>query len=115
MKAEVSKRIYCDLEKEPIFNEAGNNGKVHKVKSIQENKTTQPLIYISHRDKVGGGKMGQEEININLNAEGLEPVILDLILDTLSYGIARSIVNSAVELISPTEVTQDVNKNLVDE
>jgi hypothetical protein len=56
--------------------------------------------------------MGQEKMNIN--DESLDPAILDLILDALSYGVARSIINSAVESISPIDVTQQVNENLVD-
>jgi hypothetical protein len=81
---------------------------------LSENKTTPSLIYIRHRDKVGGGEMGQEKIKININDESLDPTILDLILDALSYGVARSIINSAVESISPIDVTQQVNENLVD-
>ncbi len=49
--------------------------------------------------------MGQDKTSINIKDESLEPAILDLILDALSYGVARSIINSAVESISPIDVT----------
>ena len=56
--------------------------------------------------------MGQEKKSIN--NESLNPVILDLILDALSYGVARRIINSAVEAISPIDVAHEVNGNYVD-
>ena len=78
----------------------------------KQNNTTPSEIYISQRDKVGGREMEQGKIDINSN-DNLYPAILDLILDGLSYGVARSIINSAVESMSPINVTQQVNENLV--
>lgn len=56
--------------------------------------------------------MGQAELNTT--QESLDPIVQDMILDILSYGIARSIVNSAVKSLSPNEVTQEVSENLAD-
>lgn len=53
--------------------------------------------------------MGQAQMNIT--DESLDPAILDMILDALSFGVARSIINSAVEAINQTNVTSPVNEN----
>jgi hypothetical protein len=85
------------------------NEKARSLLSLSGNKTTPPLIYIRQRDKVGGGEMGQAQMNIT--DESLDPAILDMILDALSFGVARSIINSAVEAINQTNVTSPVNEN----
>ncbi|NSW89446.1 MAG: hypothetical protein HPY74_01990 [Firmicutes bacterium] len=56
--------------------------------------------------------MGQAQMNIT--NESLDPAILDLILEALSFGVARSIINSAVEAINQTNVTSRGNESLVD-
>lgn len=56
--------------------------------------------------------MGQAQMNIT--NESLDPAILDLILDALSFGVARSIINSAVEAMNQTNVTSRVNESLAD-
>lgn len=86
--------------------------KAGNLMSLSENKTTPSLIFIRHRDKVGGGEM--ELGKIDTNKDNLDPAILDLILDALSFGVARSIINSAVESVSPINVTQQVDGNHVD-
>jgi hypothetical protein len=80
--------------------------------SLSGNKTTPPLIYIRQKDKVGGGEMG--EAQLNTAGKSLDPAILDLILEALSFGVARSIINSAVEAINQTNVTSRVNESLDD-
>lgn len=52
-----------------------------------------------------------EQEKTNINNDNLDPAILDLILDALSYGVARSIINSAVESMSTINVTHQVNEN----
>lgn len=88
------------------------NEKARSLLSLSGNKTTLPLIYIRQRDKVGGGEMGQAQLNIT--KESLDPAILDMILDALSFGVARSIINSAVEAVSQTVVTEQADENLDD-
>lgn len=56
--------------------------------------------------------MGQAQLNIT--KESLDPTILDMILEALSFGVARSIINSAVEAINQTNVTSRVNESLAD-
>jgi hypothetical protein len=86
------------------------NERAQSLLSLSGNKTTLPLIYIKQRDKVGGGEMGQAELN---NAkESLDPAILEMILEALSFGIARSIINSAVEAVNQTGVTEQADENL---
>ena len=88
------------------------NERAQSLLSLSGNKTTLPLIYIKQRDKVGGGEMGQAELN---NAkESLDPAILEMILEALSFGIARSIINSAVEAVNQTGVTEQADESLED-
>lgn len=96
----------------PANNLDSEKKKTRNAVSLSENKTTPSLIYIKHRDKVGGGEMGQAQMNIT--NESLDPAILDLILEALSFGVARSIINSAVEAINQTNVTSRGNESLVD-
>lgn len=56
--------------------------------------------------------MGQAQMNIT--DKSLDPAILDLILEALSFGVARSIINSAVEAINQTNVTDRDNESLAD-
>jgi hypothetical protein len=88
------------------------NAKARSLLSLPGNKTTLPLIYMKQRDKVGGGEMGQAQLNIT--KESLDPTILDMILEALSFGVARSIINSAVEAMNQTNVTSRVNESLAD-
>jgi len=88
------------------------NEKAQSPLSLSGNKTTLPLIYIKQRDKVGGGEMGQAELNIA--KESLDPAILEMILEALSFGIARSIINSAVEAVNQTGVTEQADESLED-
>lgn len=88
------------------------NEKAQSLLSLPGNKTTLPLIYMKQRDKVGGGEMGQAELNIT--KESLDPAILEMILEALSFGVARSIINSAVEAVSQSVVTSPVNENSED-
>lgn len=85
------------------------NERAQSLLSLSGNKTTLPLIYIRQRDKVGGGEMGQAQLNIT--NESLDPAILDMILEALSFGVARSIINSAVEAVSQSAVTDSVDEN----
>ena len=64
---------------------------------------------MKQRDKVGGREMGQAQLSIP--KESLDPAILDIILDTLSFGVARSIINSAVEAVTQSAVTDSVDEN----
>jgi hypothetical protein len=88
------------------------NERAQSLLSLSGNKTTLPLIYIRQRDKVGGGEMGQAQLNIT--NESLDPAILEMILDALSFGVARSIINSAVEAINQTGVTEQADESLED-
>ena len=72
---------------------------------IKGNKTTQAAIYISKEDKVGGGEVVQGVLEKNIEEKSVEPEILSHILDALSQGIARSIVEAAVKSMSPIEGT----------
>ena len=85
------------------------NERAQSLLSLSGNKTTLPLIYIKQRDKVGGGEMGQAQMNIT--KESLDPAILEMILEALSLGVARSIINSAVEAVSQSAVTDLVDEN----
>ncbi|MCR4442630.1 MAG: hypothetical protein NUV48_10820 [Peptococcaceae bacterium] len=53
--------------------------------------------------------MGQAQLNIA--KESLDPAILEMILDALSFGVARSIINSAVEAVTQSAVTDSVDEN----
>ena len=46
--------------------------------------------------------------------ENLDPAILEMILEALSFGIARSIINSAVEAVNQTGVTEQADESLED-
>lgn len=72
---------------------------------LKKNKTTKTSIYISQGDKVGGGEVVQGEIDKSAAKESYETVILNQILEALSHGIAKSIVDAAVKSMSPIEVT----------
>lgn len=54
--------------------------------------------------------MGQAQKNIN--NKHLDPAIFKLIIDALSHGVARSIINSAVQAMTSTNVTDQVNEDL---
>ncbi|MDI6618073.1 MAG: hypothetical protein QME45_05270 [Clostridiales bacterium] len=56
--------------------------------------------------------MGQAQLNTA--GKSLDPAILEMILEALSFGVARSIINSAVEAISQTVVTEQADENLDD-
>jgi hypothetical protein len=42
---------------------------------------------------------------LNITKESIDSAILDMILDALSFGVARSIINSAVEAVTQSAVT----------
>lgn len=42
---------------------------------------------------------------MNITKESIDSAILDMILDALSFGVARSIINSAVEAVTQSAVT----------
>lgn len=50
--------------------------------------------------------MGQAQLINN----SIDPAILDTIVDALSFGVARSIINSAIESISQTDVASESNE-----
>lgn len=72
---------------------------------IKGNKTTPASIYISQGDKVGGGEVVQGVLEKTVEEKSVEPAILSQILDALSQGIAKSIVEAAVKSMSPIEAT----------
>lgn len=53
--------------------------------------------------------MGQAQLNIT--RESLDPAVLEMIMDALSFGVARSIINSAVEAVTQSAVTDSLDKN----
>jgi hypothetical protein len=80
------------------------------VEGLTMNKSTNPSIYIRHEDDNGGGQMGQVNVNVHTNEESLSNVILDQISEALSFGIAKSLVESAVESLNTTDITQEKSR-----